>query len=137
MNYVSLEKTNFNIIYFMQVATTNADCKIGWTSKFLPHTQYMISSDNLILSGDKTDVDRTLLLRATINESMGQGGGGFKREFRLRSNKLEDGFKELESKMEGYFRKNNLEIKNREFILTLKSLDDGKYYFKKYGKKNI
>lgn len=121
----------------MQMATRNDEAKINWVKTFYPYSQYKISSDKLILAGANTDVDPTLLMRKVVNETIqptGQVGGSTKeiKKFRINANSVKLGFEKLEKKVDEYFRKNNLDNNNKNFILSLKSLDGKKIFIKKY-----
>ncbi len=122
------------------IATTNKQAMKGWTSKYYPYSMYKISQGNVVLEGDNRDMDPTLLLRGVISDRIfgdSQAGGGLKElvKFSLNAKDKKGGFKQLEEKANKYFRKNNLDVENKTFILTLKDLDDKKTFIKKYKKK--
>ncbi len=126
----------------MEIATKNSQCMIGWPTVYAPFSKYRIIGDMPDFSGNVMDVDRNLLIRETIKSSLNnnsQMGGGIKelKNFRIKSEDLEGGFRKLESRVDSYFRKNGIENGKKELYLTLKSLDGSKIYIKKYRKKNI
>ena len=119
-----------------EVATKNSQCKIGWPTTFTPFSRYKMSNGDVILGGDTVEVNSMLLLRQTIKNTLsGQTGGGKIRDLKLGACDLEGGFRELEGKVDKYFR--GVELGDREFLLSLKSLDGKKIYIKKYRNKNL
>lgn len=125
----------------MELATKNSQAMIGWPKFFRSYNGYNIENSKLDLTGDKMEVNEDQLLKLTIQkslESKPQSGGAKEiKNFRIKSENMDGGFKKLESMVDDYFRKNNLDTKNKTFLLSLKSLDDQKIYIKKYRKKNL
>jgi len=121
------------------IATSNKDVKFGWTSKYWPYSMYKISEDKVVLGGDNRDMDPTLLLRAIIKDKIaGQpqmGGSKELLKFSLKSKDIKGGFKKIESKLNQYLKKNNLDDRSRSFILTIEDLDDKKTFMKIYKNK--
>jgi len=125
----------------MEIATKNSQAMIGWPKFFRSYNGYNIENSKLDLTGNIMEVNEDQLLKLTIQkslESKPQSGGAKElKKFKFISDDLEGGFKKLESRVDDYFRKNNLDTKNKTFLLSLKSLDDQKIYIKKYRKKNL
>jgi len=125
----------------MDYATENSQCKYGWPTVFYPYSKYTISNDNVILAGSANQADPLMLMRALIEESTNatQSGGSIKelKKFRIDGKGIIGGFKKMEKKMDQYIRKNNLDMNNKIYIMTLKSLDSDKFFIKEYRKKNL
>ena len=124
----------------------NQQAKMGWPSKYAPFSEYAITGDKIQWKGFNNFADPSLLMRSVVNKSISgtndsskMVGGGIKevKNFRVSSKNMNDGFNKLESKVDDYFRKNNLDIENKTFLLSLKSLDGKKLFIKNYGKKNL
>jgi len=127
--------------------------KTGWISGYYPFSEYSINANQVVYGGDTNYMDHHLLTQSVIMDSMkgfsGDQKGGMKikdlKNFYFEEKSGRKAFKKLEGKVDEYFRKNkNLEggeIQGLErmFVLSLKTLDDGKekILIKIYRKKNI
>ena len=127
------------------MAQNNLEYKVGWLSGYYPYAQYSVNGNNLVLGGDDNTVEQSILIRDVVknsNSGYSQGGGGNLQTFRIREENVNRAFRDLEKKVDDYFKNGNALEKKKNgkekmLMLSLRSLDGNKQFIKIYRKKNV
>lgn len=128
------------------MAVNNSEYKLSWLDSYYPYSEYEIKGNQLVMAGDNNKVNDLILTRELIGQSNSgydkkQSGGSFK-NFNLKTQNKKKGFRELEEKVDLFFKKGGKLGKKKKgmeeiLVLSLEGLEEGKKYIKIYKKKNI
>lgn len=128
------------------MAKNNTEFKISWLDAFYPYSEYEITGNQLVMAGDDNKVNASILTQTVVAESNSgydkKQEGGSKKNFRISSKNKKEGFRELEKKVDEYFRNGGKLGKKKNgkdeiLVLSLEGLEKGKKFIKIYRKKNM
>ena len=122
------------------MADNNLEYKVGWISGYYPYAQYSIVGDKIVYSGDDNMVEQSILIRDVVQDSnsgYSQSGGKTLKRFRINGKSVREGFRDLEKKVDKYFRENKKNVGEKMLMLRLHTLDGQREFIKIYRKKNV
>ena len=122
------------------MADNNLEYKVGWITGYYPYAQYSIVGDKIVYGGDDSMVEQSILIRDVVKDSnsgYNQNGGKTIKMFRINGKSVRDGFRDLEKKVDKYFRENKRNVGEKMLMLRLHTLDGQREFIKIYRKKNV